>query len=365
MRYLIACGIMPPELGGPAPVIRRLAGDLKRAGHEATIVTYTPNPDSIEGVRIVTVPRNGLAIGRYLRFTFAVRRLLASADVLLATDVFSVGLPCRLALIGSNATFMLRLGGEWRWEQAVTSGKLHETLRAFWARRPSLRDRFDLARYRWILARASRVMTTSEWLGDILREAFPKLRASFVAVPNVSAIRCAPSAERRPHDPLRLLYVGRFAPVKNVPFFAGVVRELSRRGVRVACTFVGEGETKEACEEILRGVPGVEFAGAVRHDDLKTHLDACDLFVLPSLSDVCPNAVVEALACGIPCVITSEHGLPKPVRGVVELHPNDERAWVEAIASLAHPEAYVEILRAVAPVDLGRFPSLLEAVQRV
>jgi glycosyltransferase involved in cell wall biosynthesis len=262
-------------------------------------------------------------------------------------------------------TFILRLGGEWRWEQAVTSGRSHETLRSFWARRPTVRDRVDRARYHWILKRASRILTTSEWFSEFLAGAFPDLRTSFLSVPNVSTIRCGTENKHRPHQPLRLLYIGRFAPVKNVLFFAKALRELARRGVNIACTFVGDGETKAECADVLRGVPNVTFAGSVQHADLQTYLDESDVFVLPSLTDICPNAVVEALSCGLPCLITKEHGLPAPLVGVIELDPQDMDAWVLAMEALTRADAYGELLRAVKPVDTSRFLQLFEAVQRV
>lgn len=365
MRYLIACGIMPPELGGPASVIRKLAVDLLDAGHAVSIMTYTPNPTRIDGVQMIPIPRGASALGRYTRFFFAVRRALRTADALIATDVFSVGLPCRCALVGLRKTFVLRLGGEWRWEQAVTSGRSHETLRSFWGRRPTVRDLVDRVRYHWILKRASRIITTSEWFSEFLAGVFPDLRASFISVPNVSTIRCSAESKSRPHQPLRLLYIGRFAPVKNVLFFAKALRELARRGVNIACTFVGDGETKAECEDVLREVPNVTFTGSVQHADLRTYLDESDVFILPSLTDICPNAVVEALSCGLPCLVTKEHGLPGPLSGAIELDPQDMDAWILAMTALTRTDSYEDLLRAVKPVDTSRFPTLLEAVQRV
>ncbi len=48
--------------------------------------------------------------------------------------------------------------------------------------------------------------------------------------------------------------------------------------------------------------PRVVFCQGLKHDEIPAFLSACDLFVLPTLSEGCCNAVVEALACGLPVV---------------------------------------------------------------
>ncbi len=50
---------------------------------------------------------------------------------------------------------------------------------------------------------------------------------------------------------------------------------------------------------------GIIHCGPVNHDDLPKYLCASDVFVLPTLKEGCCNAIVEALACGIP-VISSD-----------------------------------------------------------
>lgn len=67
-------------------------------------------------------------------------------------------------------------------------------------------------------------------------------------------------------------------------------------GNPVYSLFLGRPYGEEpSCKNIL-------FQGAVKHEDLTSYLNAADIFVLPTLHEGCCNAIIEALACGLPVV---------------------------------------------------------------
>ena len=59
--------------------------------------------------------------------------------------------------------------------------------------------------------------------------------------------------------------------------------------------FIGRGEELPIRDYVL-------FKGGVPHDDLPVYLSAADVFVLPTLREGCCNAIVEAMACGLPII---------------------------------------------------------------
>lgn len=59
--------------------------------------------------------------------------------------------------------------------------------------------------------------------------------------------------------------------------------------------FIGSGEMKPNCKNI-------DFIGSIPHDEVADLLSAADIFVLPTTAEGCCNAIIEALACGLPVV---------------------------------------------------------------
>ena len=95
---------------------------------------------------------------------------------------------------------------------------------------------------------------------------------------------------------------------------------------------VGDGVLRGDLEERARAA-GVEaeFLGVVPHGQLPRHFRSADCFVLPSLSEGNPKALIEAMASGLPCAASARGGIPSMLEdGVTGLLFDPER--VEDIA---------------------------------
>jgi glycosyltransferase involved in cell wall biosynthesis len=59
--------------------------------------------------------------------------------------------------------------------------------------------------------------------------------------------------------------------------------------------FIGKGNDEPVCKNIV-------YKGPLPHEEIPKYLNAADIFVLPTLHEGCCNAIVEAMACGLPIV---------------------------------------------------------------
>ena len=125
-------------------------------------------------------------------------------------------------------------------------------------------------------------------------------------IPNgVDTERFRPADRPRRPGPVVVGSVGNLRPVKNHALLLRACAELARRGLRVKVRIAGEGELRAELQALADalGLGGrVELPGRVR--DVPGFLHGLDVFVLSSDSEQHPNALNEAMACGLPCIAT-------------------------------------------------------------
>ena len=149
-----------------------------------------------------------------------------------------------------------------------------------------------------------------------------------------------------------IVSAGRLHPQKGYRFLLEAVQELIQvRGRSLRLVIFGKGESEEELQEFLR-IHNLEkhifLAGFVANPRQWYH-DA-NLFVLPSLFDAMPNALIEAAASGVPALATTCPSGPKEILdggrcgGLVP--PADSKALADAIAdAMDHPEKWLEKAR--------------------
>jgi glycosyltransferase involved in cell wall biosynthesis len=127
-------------------------------------------------------------------------------------------------------------------------------------------------------------------------------------------------------------------PYKGTAVLLRAVRQLRRENVPVTLRVVGGGRLLERLqrESATLGVAQhVEFLGQQDRGGVQGALDAADLFLLPSLTEGLPRALLEAMARGLPAVATDVGGIPELLPGECLVAPRDVQALASAIARLA------------------------------
>lgn len=171
----------------------------------------------------------------------------------------------------------------------------------------------------FILNRAACVLGTSPPEAEFLTRRFPRARVKLIlpAIP----VAEAPTVEmlREPVEgELRVLYLGSFDPWKRVPLLIQVIGRLHREGLRVQLTIAGDGPAalrgpaEQAASEIAPGL--VRFAGFVQASEKLQLIRRSHVLVLPATTDSYSMATAEALAEGLPVVVTEGAGAAPHLR---------------------------------------------------
>ncbi len=305
MHILLATGIFPPEIGGPATYVRDLAMELTARGDEVTVVTYgsTHGFDKAEGYWIVHVGKQGGPLGRWLRFREALITHGSGADYLCAFSSISAGIPVLMSGL-KRPKKILRLGGDFFWERYTDAGGMM-TLREWYASRFGFWRMLNSLCMGRILRGFDSLVYSTEFQRDIHQNAYKKLPLSSVE----QNIRPASTyAEHTPRVPFRLLFMGRFVRFKNIASLIDAVALLPD----VRLTIIGDGPVRQELNKKVEkeGLESrISFRGSVSGNEKRKAFDDHDLLVLPSLTEISPNVALEARAACLPVLLTEETGL--------------------------------------------------------
>jgi glycosyltransferase involved in cell wall biosynthesis len=149
--------------------------------------------------------------------------------------------------------------------------------------------------------------------------------------------------KRNPEDHAFVLgFVGRLSVEKNVALLAQVQQGLERMGLtNFRFLIVGHGAEDSWLRERL---PRAEFAGVLRGEALSEAYANMDLFVFPSHTDTFGNVVLEALASGVPAIVTPYGGPATIVRdGETGRIVRDEEFAAAAAGILADAEKHAQM----------------------
>ncbi|MCR4404994.1 MAG: glycosyltransferase [Candidatus Acetothermia bacterium] len=119
-----------------------------------------------------------------------------------------------------------------------------------------------------------------------------------------------------PPDKPIITCVANLRPPKGHEYLIEALRELKERGLEFVALLVGDGPLRERLEESVQSLKlteQVRFLGSRDHDEIPTILAITDVFVLPSLWEGLPTAIIEAMAAGCPVVGTAVGGMPELV----------------------------------------------------
>lgn len=156
----------------------------------------------------------------------------------------------------------------------------------------------------------------------------------FLMQRGVDTVLFSPAKRECGQRPLTIGYVGRLSPEKSVRVLRDIEQRLLAEGIQdFRILVVGDGHERGWLAENIRHV---EFTGVLFGEDLARAYANMDIFAFPSHTDTFGNVVLEAMASGVPSVVTSSGG-PKYIvtHGVTGLVASDAGEFLRQVLMLA------------------------------
>ena len=197
--------------------------------------------------------------------------------------------------------------------------------------------------FKKIWRNAAAVVACSEGLKQRANRFMPEL--PIAVIPNgVNLEKFRPRQDMSFHKPLRLLTVGRLSETKRVELLIEAVDLMRKKGIDVRFTIAGSGR----CERKLKSLScelGLDdcatFTGRIEQDDMPQVYRDHDIYVSATFQEGMSNAMLEAMASGLPIVTTDCEGVEELVdgNGVIVLPQAQQIA--EAVQKIASdPQTY-------------------------
>jgi len=196
-------------------------------------------------------------------------------------------------------------------------------------------------------------------------------RRNVVVIPNGLDHSLFVAAARRA-CPRTIVTVANLRPEKGHDVLIDAAAEIVRRVPDARFVLIGDGPMRERLRAHAadRGVGhAVTFAGHC--DNVAARLAEADVFVLPSRSEAFPNAVLEAMAAGLPIVASGVGGILElidPGRTGVLVPPDDSRALADALSTVISDPVSAARLGDAARAEAGSrysFGRMVDAFERL
>lgn len=106
-------------------------------------------------------------------------------------------------------------------------------------------------------------------------------------------------------DDILVGHIGRFVDVKNHTFLIDIINSMVKKNSKVKAVLVGDGILRKEIEDKVKSLKldkHIYFIGF--RDDIDVILNNCDLFIFPSIYEGLGLVMLEAQACGLPCIVS-------------------------------------------------------------
>ncbi len=314
MRILITTGVFEPDIGGPATYAHMLATGLVTKKEDVVVLTFSDSKyvdtDARYPFTLRRIVRSKNKILNRIKFLFVAAPYVWRAHLVYTLDWFAVGFPVAILAALFRKPYIVRVGGDYLWEQRyLESGQEPVSLREFYDKRFHQRHEYRsfYSIINRVLSNAIRVVFNSDKQRELYLQYYDldphKVATIENPVPSVNIARGVVGRKE-------FVFWGRLIVMKNV---ASLVRAFAKARIPgYTLVIIGEGPRREELHTLIREL-GMEdritMHESMPRDAVLERVKDSRAFVLPSWTDIAPNQVHEALALGLPALVTKENYL--------------------------------------------------------
>ena len=308
LKILNLVGKYYPDIGGTEQECRNLAKQFIKDGHQCTVLTAhkesLPSFERIEGIPVYRKIRG---------WHFYETTHIISIFLLLFKyrNNFDNVICFGLTRFTAPAIVFCRLFRKRIFFRIESPGAFNQTLKL----------KYGSLIYKISKFAHGTIVFSKEILSILDKMAFPKNKITWI--PNsVDTDLFSPCAKDN-NLPVTFCFVGRLVKIKGLETFINALGALSKKSKDFKVLIVGSGDLKTQLIKQAEqyGISDIiDFVGSTA--DVVSYYHKSDIFVLPSLSEGMPLAMLEAMSCGLCCVVSLVDGTKELVGAEKVGHEN-------------------------------------------
>lgn len=350
MKIVIASGIFVPELGGPATYAPKLAQEFLALGHQVKVLSYSDQShydiDRNFSYPVVRIKRSNKILN-YIKYFLALVKNAKDADVIYAFDHLSAGLPAALFCQLFSKKLYIRVGGDFIWERYLENNGEALTLREFYDKGVYKSDsRFKIIKY--VFSKATGIIFTTKFQRDIFEKYYNLDSKNLFIINNPIDKSQAVFREDISKD---IIFAGRFINKNNILNLIKAFKNLVDDSYNLI--LIGEGPLQKQMEYVIAksNLSNVKIFPKLSREELKQKIANAYMLVWPSLTDISPNSMLEALSIGVPIVSSREIGFDWLKDKIKTFNPKDVEDITNTIASLLDTNIYQDYQSSLSNID--------------
>ena len=319
MRVLVTVGIFPPDIGGPATFVPKIAKYFQdELNYEIEILTLSDNKNSNinDDFSVKRIDRNLPIIYRWLKTIFTIYKLGKNKDLIF---VNGLGTETTIANIFLKKKIIRKIVGDPVWERAYSKAKISESF-----------DEFQVKNYGFSISLQKKVRSFSIKKSDIVVTPSKHLKNFILNLGFKNKIEIINNGVFIPeentniftNDQINVTIVSRLVSHKNIKKIIRAISDLN--DPLIYLNIIGDGPELNQLQKISlesNNKDNIIFHGKLNRDDINHIFLKSDIYIQASNYEGLPHSLLEAMSYGIPVLCT-------PVGECKEILGNEDRGYI-------------------------------------
>ena len=319
MRVLVTVGIFPPDIGGPATFVPKIAKYFQdELNYEIEILTLSDNKNSNinDDFTVKRIDRNLPIIYRWLKTIFTIYKLGKNKDLIF---VNGLGTETTIANIFLKKKIIRKIVGDPVWERAYSKAKISENFDEFQVKNYGFSISFQKKVRSFSIKKSDIVVTPSQHLKNFILNLGFKNKIEII---NNGVFIPEENTNIFTNDQINITIVSRLVSHKNIKKIIRAISDLN--DPLIYLNIIGDGPELNQLQKISlesNNKDNIIFHGKLNRDEINHIFLKSDIYIQASNYEGLPHSLLEAMSYGIPVLCT-------PVGECKEILGNEDRGYI-------------------------------------